>query len=146
VTDEVVVATVGYEGKRVDDLLGILHREDVEVLVDVRLNAMSRKPGYSKRRLTEALAVAGIDYVHEPRLGNPKENRPGFAAGTAESRDIYLRRLTGESRAAFEDIVRLSHERAIALMCFESDHRSCHRTCIVEQMRAEDPALRVVDL
>lgn len=142
----VVVATVGYEGKSIEDLVELLHGEDVEVLVDVRLNAMSRKPGYSKRRLAEALAAAGIDYVHEPRLGNPKENRPGFAAGTAESREIYLRRLNGESRGAFDDVVRLSRERAVALLCYEADHRSCHRTCIVEQMRAEDPAMRVVNL
>jgi hypothetical protein len=42
--------------------------------------------------------------------------------------------------------VRLSRQCAIALLCFESDHRACHRTCIVEQMRTEDPTVRVVEL
>jgi len=118
----------------------------VEVLVDVRLNAMSRKPGFSKRRLAEALATGGIEYVHEPRLGNPKENRPGFASGDRASRDVYLRRLDHEARAAYEAVLLLAQERPIALLCYESDHHTCHRTCITDRMLADAPRLRVVDL
>jgi uncharacterized protein (DUF488 family) len=141
-----VLGTIGYQGKVVDDLVEILHTHDIEVLVDVRLNAMSRKAGFSKRRLGEALAAAGIDYVHEPRLGNPRENRRGFAAGHPENRKLYLERLNGESRVAYDDLVRLVPTRPAALLCYEADHRVCHRTCITEQLAVDVPGLVVVNL
>ena len=143
---EPVVVTIGYEGRTVDELIDLLTSEEVEVLVDVRLNAMSRKQGFSKRRLGEAIAIAGIEYVHEPRLGNPKENRAGFQANDPTSRESYLARLNGESRPAFDAIVELALDRPIALMCYEADHHICHRTCISVQMHAEHPDLRVIDL
>jgi uncharacterized protein (DUF488 family) len=141
-----LVATIGYEGKSIDRLVDLLRSEDVEVLVDVRLNATSRKPGFSRRRLAEALAAGGIEYVHEPRLGNPVDNRPGFAAGDPESREVYRRRMLGESREAYDEILRLVRERPIALLCYEADHRDCHRTCITDQMRLDVGDVRVVDL
>ena len=58
------LVSVGYEGREVDDLVSHLLRESVDVLVDVRLTPISRKPGLSKRRLTEALASVGVSYVH----------------------------------------------------------------------------------
>ncbi|MDQ3504076.1 MAG: DUF488 domain-containing protein [Actinomycetota bacterium] len=48
------------------------------MLLDVRLNAISRKPGFSKKRLTAALAAVGIGYRHARALGNPRDNREPF--------------------------------------------------------------------
>jgi uncharacterized protein (DUF488 family) len=141
-----VVLTIGYEGKSIDALVDVLRGEEVELLVDVRLNAMSRKPGFSKRRLADALAAGGIEYAHEPRLGNPKDNRPGFAQGDPASHDAYRRRLDLEARPAYEELVRFVAERPVALLCYEADHRACHRTCITDRMRTDDPDLRVIDL
>jgi uncharacterized protein (DUF488 family) len=143
---ERVVFTIGYQGKSIDSLVDVLRSEDVELLVDVRLNAMSRKPGFSRRRLADALAAGGIEYLHEPRLGNPTDNRPGFAAGDPASHEFYRVRLHAEARSAYEEVVRLAAERPVALLCYEADHRTCHRTCITERMRTDDPELRVVDL
>jgi uncharacterized protein (DUF488 family) len=141
-----VVVTLGYEGRTIDDLVESLAGEDVEVLIDVRLNAMSRKPGFSRRRLAEAVATAGIEYVHEPGLGNPKDNRPGFAKGDPDSVLRYVARLDDEAADAYADLLHLVRERAVALLCFERDHRHCHRTCIVARLQQDEPDLGVVNL
>ena len=80
------LVSVGYEGRSVDELIAVLRRYDVSLLVDVRLNAISRRPGFSKRALAEALHAAGIEYRHAPELGNPKENRAAFRAGHPDAR------------------------------------------------------------
>ena len=72
------VATVGYERRTVDELITALTEAAVEVLVDVRLTPLSRKPGLSKKRLAVLLQAAGIDYLHLPHLGNPRDNRDAF--------------------------------------------------------------------
>lgn len=139
--------SIGYEGRSLPELVDVLRTHRVEVLVDVRQTPISRKPGFSKRRLSEALVEAGIEYRHEPDLGNPKENRAGFKGGASPSaRRRYLRHLNNGSRGAFEDVVHLALARRIALLCFERAEAECHRACIIEQAQAEHPALSAARL
>ncbi|MFC7545204.1 DUF488 family protein [Plantactinospora sp. GCM10030261] len=66
---------VGYEGRTAEELTAYLVASGVSRLVDVRLNAISRKPGLSKGALMRAMSEAGISYEHRRELGNPKSNR-----------------------------------------------------------------------
>ncbi|MBI5088832.1 MAG: DUF488 domain-containing protein, partial [Actinobacteria bacterium] len=79
------LTTIGYEGLIVDELVDQLRADGVEVVVDVRLNPISRKPGLSKTRLAAALDAVGIGYVHERALGNPPDNRAALRAGDADA-------------------------------------------------------------
>ena len=76
---------IGYEGLIIDQVVARLQAEGVEVLVDVRMTPLSRKPGFSKRALSEALSAAGIRYVHDRRLGNPKDNRAAYADASSDA-------------------------------------------------------------
>ena len=49
------IATIGYEGRAVDDFADRLRRHRIELLVHVRDLPLSRKKGYSR---------PGIEYVH----------------------------------------------------------------------------------
>ena len=83
------LVSVGYEGLSADELVATLVDQGVSVLVDVRLTPLSRKPGLSKTRLSEAVRGVGIEYVHLPGLGNPKENRDAFRRGEPESWEAF---------------------------------------------------------
>ena len=131
---------IGYEGLSIEALIARLQGEDVDVLVDVRLNAISRKAGYSKRALGAALTAAGIEYVHDPRLGNPKDNRAGYAeinsrAGNA-ARDRFRTLLaTDISSEAVRALAGRINDHTVALLCFEADERHCHREQVIESVR-----------
>lgn len=131
------VIGIGYQGLGVAALIERLRNEGVEVVVDVRLNAISRKAGYSKRALAAALQTAGIRYMHDRRLGNPRDNRAGYAdvnspEGTA-AREHFRSLLTTESGAqAIDDLVELVNERPVAVLCFETDEAHCHREQIID--------------
>ena len=87
---------IGYEGLSLDAFVERLVREGIAVVADVRLTPLSRKPGFSKRALTEGLAQHGIRYVHLPSLGNPKWNRAGFGGSDEDrsrAKDAYRDRL-----------------------------------------------------
>lgn len=130
------VIGIGYEGLTVDQVIDRLKTESVEVLVDVRLTPLSRKPGLSKRALSEALSVAGIRYVHDRRLGNPKDNRAEYSdaeslAGIA-ARDRYREILSAESGAeGVRDLARLTEQHRVAVLCFEADETHCHREQVI---------------
>jgi uncharacterized protein (DUF488 family) len=138
------VVTIGYQDRTVDELVGALKSAGVKTLVDVRLTPMSRKPGLSKRRLAGRLTEAGIDYLHLPQLGNPRDNRDALRRGDADSVARYRAVLeTPESRAALHQIRQLQH---VALMCFERNPSECHRSLIVERLVETDPRLTVEHL
>jgi uncharacterized protein (DUF488 family) len=139
--------TIGYEGRTVNELVQRLRSHDIRVLVDVRQNAVSRKAGFGKNQLQNILRSAGIEYIHVPSLGNPRENREAFHSGpVGQAKRRYLRHLNNGPRAAFDQVVSLALTRRVALLCFERDQSRCHRSCIVEQALSEQEELSVTEL
>lgn len=136
-----MLATVGYERRDLDEVVALLSDHGVEVLVDVRATPRSRKPGLSKRRLADALAEAGIDYRHEPRLGVPREQREAFRAGDEATHAAFRRRVATDDRDALERVAELARDRPVALLCYERDEQHCHRRLVAEAARDLDPAL-----
>ena len=67
--------TIGYEKTAPDAVLSELKRAKVDLLIDTRAVAASRRPGFSKRALSAALDEAGIAYVHLQKLGTPADGR-----------------------------------------------------------------------
>lgn len=129
------VIGVGYEGKDLRGFVDEMRAAGADLVVDVRLNAVSRKAGFSKRSLAAALQDAGVSYEHAPELGNPKPNRAGFAGSPAEvraARSQFSRMLAGE--AAADRIARIAQAAAsgvVAVLCFEADDWRCHRYVIL---------------
>lgn len=141
-----VLLSVGYEGRSLSDIVDLLVEHDVDILVDVRLNAISRKPGLSKTALSDALATAGIEYLHERKLGNPRDNRDDFRLGLKAARDRYRRSLFNGGQSAYSDTVALARTQRVALFCYEKSHVACHRSCIAERATCENPSMEVVEL
>lgn len=138
------LVSIGYEGRTAEDLVDELTEQGVRVLVDVRLTPLSRKPGLSKRRLTERLAEAGIDYLHLKALGNPKENRQPFWDGRVKDGCEAFNDLldSDEPQAALQTIADLTATGTVAILCFERDHDRCHRQVVTDRVADRIPACR----
>ncbi|MFC9548960.1 DUF488 family protein [Streptomyces sp. NPDC056956] len=104
--------SAGYEGRDIDSFVASLVGSRISVVADVRLTPISRKKGFSKTRLGEALAEANIEYTHLRGLGNPKDNREPFWDGRVEVGRARFRGLL-RSEEAQSDLDRLSeHARS----------------------------------
>ena len=121
--------TIGYEGEPQAAVIDRLRAAGVEVLVDVRAVAASRRAGFSKTMLGNSLREAGIDYLHLRPLGTPKAGREAAKKGRiGEMRDIFAGHMSEPaSEAAFQQLRALAGEKRAALLCFEADHAGCHR-------------------
>jgi uncharacterized protein (DUF488 family) len=132
------VVGVGYEGQHAEQFVDELRSAGVDVVVDVRLTPISRKPGFSKRSLAEHLASAGIGYEHFRALGNPKENRAGFAGDDAALRAATSRYETvldtEESAAALDRLTQLASTNLVAVLCFEATEQRCHRHVVLSRV------------
>jgi len=137
--------TIGYENATVGDFVDALTRAGVERIIDVRAVPNSRRPGFSKTPLRNALAEAGIDYVHLRALGTPADGRAAARAGKhAELERIYEGQLElPDAMAQMAQMVDLAEEKPSALLCYERDPGGCHRTLL---WKAAAPDAEIVDL
>ena len=136
------LATIGYQAATVDSFLEALRAARVELLVDVRAVASSRRPGFAKSRLAATLAESDIGYLHLRGLGTPAEGRAAARAGRfARLRAIYLDHLaTSGAQAELAELVELVRaRRRVCLLCFEADPAHCHRSMVADAVRAVLP-------
>ena len=135
------LATIGYEGKTQGEFLGELEEAGIEVLIDVRAVAASRRPGFSKTALAGALRERSIDYLHLRALGTPAAGREAARKGrVAEMRAIYADQLeTPEAAFAFEQVLAAAVDRRAALLCYEREAAGCHRSMLAERMIERAP-------
>lgn len=139
------IFTIGYEGATVPEFVAALHKAGVERVIDVRALPLSRRPGFSKSALRNALAEAGIDYVHLKALGTPSEGRTAARAGRhAAMARIYAGQLElPEAMAQSAQMLELAAEKPSALLCLEREPEHCHRILL---LKAVAPTAEVIDL
>lgn len=140
--------TIGYEGFQAEAWLEELCACGIEVVVDVRDMPLSRRRGFSKTALREALEGEGLEYIHLRALGNPKPMREALKAGLAfEEFAGLFAALLDERSEALDDLMTLAVERATCLVCFEEDPAQCHRSLVADRIAAlSDGAIHVEHL
>jgi uncharacterized protein (DUF488 family) len=121
--------TIGYTGRKADELLDTLVAHGVRTLIDIRQNAVSMyRPELSKSNLKALVESKGLHYYHMPDLGVPRDIRAkAIAAGNREViwewYDQYVVEPYLRSLHRFFN----SAEHPVALMCVEIDPCECHR-------------------
>ena len=136
------IFTIGYEATTMGEFLAALQGAGVERIIDVRAVPNSRRPGFSKTPLRNALAEIGIDYVHLKALGTPAEGRSAARAGRQDDLErIYAGQLQlPEAMVQAEQMRELASEKPSALLCYERDPAGCHRSLLLAAV-ARDAAV-----
>lgn len=66
--------TVGYTGRKTDEIIALLKKHHVRTVVDIRQNPISMyRPDLSKNNLAQLLEKAGMYYSHARHLGVPRD-------------------------------------------------------------------------
>jgi uncharacterized protein (DUF488 family) len=133
--------TIGYEQTPAKSVLDELEQAGVKLLVDVRAVASSRRPGFSKSQLAAGLDERGISYVHLRGLGTPKDGRLAARAGQFDTlHKIYAKHLkTPQAKEELDELSALVKKSGpVCILCYERDHRHCHRRWIAEIIEGRD--------
>lgn len=136
------IATIGYEKAPQGEVIGRLRTAGIELIIDVRAVAASRRAGFSKTLLGGSLNEAGIGYLHLRDLGTPKTGRMAARAGRIdEMKAIFEEQLaTASAIGALELAIEESLGRKACLLCYEADPSCCHRTIVAERISARTGA------
>jgi uncharacterized protein (DUF488 family) len=135
-TSKESISTIGYEGLSTDEFIDILHAHGIKALVDVRELPLSRKPGFSKKVLASALEKEDINYIHMRNLGAPREVRHSLKEnGNWETYCKQYQLVLDNNEDSLVELKELSSHFRIALLCFERDFSTCHRSLITNRMQ-----------
>src|ERR1035437_3262999 len=133
--------TIGYTGRRTEELITALTANGVRTLVDIRQNPISMyRPELSKTNLARLVEAHGMIYAHFPQLGVPRDIRAkAIESGTRDviwdwyDQHVITSFFLGRNLHFFLNCV----EHPVALMCTEIDPQECHRhrlSLALEQM------------
>ena len=145
--DNRLLYTIGYQGVSLEEFAECLMSHDIDCLIDVRANAMSRKKGFSKKALSAYIYECGIDYVHIPTSGIPSNERKKVKTDTDVDNLLCDYRIKMEQKPyPFAQVLAavMSNESP-ALMCFEEYQNKCHRSVLAELV-SEDTGIPICNL
>ncbi len=123
--------TIGYEGDSSDKFIHKVLKEKIDIVIDIRQNPVSRKPGFSKQALSSLLKDYKVGYLHVQELGTPTPLRDflketnDYDAFFEKYKDFVM-----EYKETIFDLVDLAKKYRICLLCFENDVHFCHRSVI----------------
>lgn len=127
------VFTIGYEGLSIESFTALLSKNKINTIVDIRELPLSRKPGFSKKALTNHLKLSGIAYVHMIKLGCPKNVRNAYKedGDWAHYTKGFVAHLQ-EQDSAISELSALVRSSNCALPCYEADYNYCHRSMVAK--------------
>jgi uncharacterized protein (DUF488 family) len=134
------IFTIGHSTRTAEDFLGLLRREGVAQLVDVRSFPSSKRyPHFNQEQLSAQLRTAGIGYTHMPELGGRRTPRRDSA--NTEWKNSGFRGYADymETRAferALDELINTAASQATAIMCAEAVPWRCHRSLIADALTA----------
>lgn len=134
--------TIGYQGRSIDEFLSILSHNAIDMIIDVRKNPVSRKPGFSKNRLIKNLYNNGIKYVSLTQLGVTTEVRRQIIA--EENYTLlreYMDKVLNNNFFLLDSFIKDLKGNNICLLCFENDHQLCHRSIIAQRISHKEDTI-----
>lgn len=117
-----------------------LLRFGISTVIDVRELPISRKPGFSKSKLSQFLEQFNIKYIHYKELGSPKRLREKLYKDTDyegffNEFEEYLKTQSGAVESLYWDTI--VHEIS-CLMCLEQEPSVCHRKIVAKKIKEID--------
>jgi uncharacterized protein (DUF488 family) len=143
-----LVMTIGHSTRTIEEFIGLLQAHGATRVVDVRTIPRSRhNPQFNKTSLPRSLKKAGLGYVHMPGLGGLRHaNRDSLNVGwrNASFRGYADYMQTPEFEQSLEELIQLTNQDRIALMCAEALPWRCHRSLIADALLGR--GIRVEDI
>lgn len=133
-----MILTIGHATRPLEEFIHLLKAVGAEKVADVRTVPRSRhNPQFNRETLPEALAAAGLGYLHLPGLGglrHARPNSPNLGWRNASFRGFADYMLTPEFEENLLALIQLAQQQRLALMCAETVPWRCHRSLIADAL------------
>lgn len=146
-----IVYTIGFGRKNAEQFFSLLKRNQISLLVDIRLNNRSQLAGYTKDGDIQYFLkeICGIEYTHDLDFAPTKELLSGYQAKEipwSEYVETYTKII--RERGTYKQFVdKYSEHERVCLLCSEPKPDMCHRRILAEMIAEEaGDAVQIVHL
>lgn len=132
------IFTIGHSTKPIEDFLDVLKAHGVSRLIDIRTVPRSRhNPQFNSDNLPTSLASKNIGYEHIAGLGgfrrtSDKSPNKGWRNISFRGYADYMQ--TPDFIANLEQVITISNQYTLALMCAEAVPWRCHRSLVADAL------------
>jgi len=133
-----VLWTIGHSTRPVEEFIGFLQTNGIQLLAAVRITPYSRRnPQFHQDALAKSLADVGIQYRHMPALGGRRNSRKdsvnvGWRNESFRGYADYMQ--TREFWDSLDDLLATAQRLPVAIMCAEAVPWRCHRSLISDTL------------
>ena len=133
------IYTIGFTKKTAEEFFELIKRNNIQSLIDVRLNNKSQLAGFAKGKdLNYFLKeICGVKYFYEEQFAPTKDlldrwhkNSVSWEDYTEEYTDTLIKR---RAEKIFE--VRYKNAGNVCLLCTEPTTEHCHRRLLAEYIK-----------
>mgnify|MGYP001028823650 CR=1 FL=1 len=136
-----IIFTIGFAQKSAEKFFQILKENNVECLIDVRLNNVSQLAGFTKSKDLQYFlkTIVDADYIHNIKYAPTKDILDDYKKNKISwlEYEIKYRKLI-ESRK-IEQIFKndIKNYNNVCLLCSEPLPQNCHRRLLAEYLKKQ---------
>jgi uncharacterized protein (DUF488 family) len=132
------IFTLGHSTLPIEVFIRLLETYGIERLMDIRAIPRSRhNPQFNDAALAAGLAAEHIEYVHVPALGGlrrPAKESPNTGWRNPAFRGYADYMQTKAFQDAIEELIHMSLDKRVAIMCAEAVPWRCHRSLVADAL------------
>jgi len=144
------IYTIGFTKRTAEEFFETLKENQIELLIDVRLNNKSQLAGFTKGSDLQYFLreLCSARYLHCEEYAPTKALLSSYQAGTKTWADYETEfDQILESRGDYKDFTqKYARFSRICLLCSEPIPERCHRRLVAEKLQQQDPDIDIVHL
>jgi len=142
------IFTIGFTKKSAKEFFEILKTNNIEQIIDIRLNNTSQLAGFTKKDNLEYFLkeLCSIDYCHFIFLAPTKEIRDRYIK--SKDWDVYVKEYIEllDNRKVLDKLDKSYFKRKSCFLCSEASADHCHRRLLVEYLKEHWDYVEIVHL
>lgn len=144
------IYTIGFTKRKAEEFFSLLKKDDIEIILDIRLNNTSQLAGFTKfpdiRYFLKE--ICNIEYIHDVKFSPSGEILKRY-----KNKEIRWEQYIIE----FDDLMKernieeyiLKHynlDKKICLLCSEYSSKNCHRSLVANRFKDIFKSLDIINL
>lgn len=142
------IFTIGFTKKSAKEFFEILKTNNIEQIIDIRLNNTSQLAGFTKKDNLEYFLkeLCSIDYSHFIFLAPTKEIRDRYIK--SKDWDVYVKEYIEllDNRKVLDKLDKSYFKRKSCFLCSEASADHCHRRLLAEYLKEHWDYVEIVHL
>jgi uncharacterized protein (DUF488 family) len=143
------IYTIGFTQKPAEQFFGILKKNGIKLLIDIRISNVSQLAGFTKKDDLKFFLkeICNADYIHMPILAPPEELMHNYRRKEIDWEEFEKRfKALLNERKIEKEVDKKIFKKPAVLLCSEPEPDKCHRRLVAEYLRDKWRGVEIIHL